>query len=226
MTERVAPSAAEIVASVAPEEYARLLGLPRGQPLTGVVAERADAARRWYADHGRPWLATRRLAVEALEGRVPTRRTDSHAIVAFVVTAGGAVEVESRRLWQAGRPDESFFLERLAAAVTEQLGRWAALHVCRRAGESGETAVFNGSPGCAGWAIEDQEWLMNLLFDGSARAEAPVRLLPSGMLSPVHSQAGVLGLTARAPLGTPADACRECDLAGCGFRRGPFQGAA
>lgn len=216
--------AAELVASVTPEEYARLLGMPRGQALTGAAAGRAQGARRWYADHGRPWVATRRLPVEALDGLGPARGADVHALAAFAVSAGAEVEDEARRLWQGGRPDESFFLERLAAAVAEQLTRWAAAFVCRRAGETGETAVFHASPGCAGWAIEDQGRLMSLLFDGHSRAEARLRLLPSGMLSPVHSQTGVLGLTRRAVAPAPVDACRDCDLGACRFRRAPFRG--
>ncbi len=67
---------------VAPEEYARLLGYPRGHVLEGRARELAEWARAWYAEHGRPWLYARQADSFALDsdtiphrwrGRSPAR---------------------------------------------------------------------------------------------------------------------------------------------------------
>lgn len=43
------PNVAELVAAVDEAEYARMLEWPRSRPLEGLVRERAEAARAWYA---------------------------------------------------------------------------------------------------------------------------------------------------------------------------------
>ena len=105
-----------------------------------------------------------------------------------VITAGAEVEVEIARRWKQGRVDEAYFLGRLAAGVVEHLARSMGV-----------------SPGADGWKIERHFELMTILGH-----EAPVELLPSGMLKPVHSLlALVTGESAT---------CSKCDCR-CDFRR-------
>jgi len=104
------------------------------------------------------------------------------------ITAGAEVEEEIAERWRDDRVDEAYFLDRLAAGIVEHLARSVGV-----------------SPGASGWDIERHGELMRIL--GS---EAPVELLPPGMLRPVHSLlAFVTG---------ESTTCSKCDCR-CDFRR-------
>jgi hypothetical protein len=218
---QIAPPAGAVVEAVMPDEYARLLGWPRHRPLTVELAERARTSRAWYAEFGRPWAAAR--CVPLADVALVKLDASASSAAAFAVTAGTEVEVEAARLWQLERPDESFFLDRLAAAVTEQMVRVVAGAVCRAAEAGGQTALFHLSPGCGAWPLEEQGRLLRLVLgeDPTDRLE----LLESGMLRPVHSMLGLLALSRHAAAPTPKDACGRCDLMPCAFRRAPYRGA-
>ena len=62
------PQAAELAAAVTERELLRLLGLPRGRALEGELRERADGARAWFAVHGRPFAAARKVEVRDADG--------------------------------------------------------------------------------------------------------------------------------------------------------------
>ena len=104
------------------------------------------------------------------------------------LTAGAEVEEEIARLWREDRVDEAYFLDRFAAGVVEYLARSIGI-----------------SPGSDGWDVESQFDLMHIVG-----AEAPVELLPSGMLMPVHSMLAVVT--------GESSTCGECDFR-CDFRR-------
>lgn len=238
----VAPAAADIAAQVTPDEFARLLLIPRHKLLDEDLADRARSARAWYAEHGRPWIGARRVDIARLDPGGVTlgtgqsfaaaaladrlRAADSHAVVAVAVTAGREAEAEYRRHWTDGRPDEGFFVERFAVGVTEQLVRYASAWTCRTAEAQGETALFHASPGCGSWPLEEQGKLMSVLAGDEAPAVGPVTMMPSGALTPAHSILALVGLTRRPVAPTPADACRDCDLTPCAFRRAPFRRTA
>jgi hypothetical protein len=233
----VEPAAADLAAQVTPEEYARLLMMPRHKLLEDDLADRARSARAWYAEHGRPWIGALRADIARLDAGGVTlgtgesfaaaalaarlRAAESHAVVAVAVTAGAEAETEYRRHWAEGRPDEGFFVERFAVGVTEQLVRYASAWACRAAEARGETALFHASPGCGSWPLEEQGKLMGLLAGSAGTAVGPVKMMPSGALTPSHSVLALVGLTRRAVAPTPADACRDCDLTPCAFRRAP-----
>jgi hypothetical protein len=154
------------------------------------------------------------------------RAAESHAVVAVAATAGPEAEAEYRRHWAEGRPDEAFFVERFAVGVTEHLVRSAVLQACRSAQARGETALFHASPGCGSWPLEEQGKLMAALTGDGASTVGPVRMWPTGALSPAHSVLALVGLTCRQVAPTPADACRSCDLTPCSFRRAPYRRTA
>ena len=236
-------SAADLAAAVPEPEYLRLLGLPRGRVLEGELLERASQARAWYAQHGRPFVATRRAEVVTLEPPVvrleagaifesaPLARRlsegEAHALLALAASAGPEVAAETKRLWAADRPDEAFFLDRLAAAVTERLVLWASATICRLSEPARETLLPHLSPGCGHWDLADQHRLMALLTgEANGTTLGPVELLPSGALQPQHSVLAALGVTRRSVAATPEALCRSCDLDPCAFRRAPFVTAA
>ena len=104
------------------------------------------------------------------------------------LTAGIEVEDEIARRWKEDRVDEAYFLDRFAAGVVEHLARSIGV-----------------SPGSDGWDIEGQFELMAALG-----RDAPVELLPSGMLKPVHSMVAVVT--------GESSTCSECCFR-CDFRR-------
>lgn len=239
---RAEPPAQRLAAEVTEEEYLRLLGLPRHRPLEGDLARRAEWSRGWYARHGRPQVAARRLAVVRVDpGRVvveddETLRSATLAerlgsagaggLVGVAVTAGPETDLEVDRLWRNGRPDEAYFLDRLAAAVAERLVYWAMAWACRHSEIEGETVLPHLSPGCGDWDLGDQRRLMRLITGGDEAALAPLSMLDSGMLRPRNSVLAAFGVTRGTVAPSPADACRDCDHHPCAFRRAPGKGAA
>jgi hypothetical protein len=122
--------------------------------------------------------------------RVVTRVVGSETVAAL--TAGFEVEDEIAKLWAADRVDEAYFLDRLAAAVVEHLA----------------ASLGNGrSPGHRGFPISEQSRLYALV------EPRDIRILPSGMLKPVHSLLAVYG--PEEVTGTP---CTRCDFR-CSYRR-------
>lgn len=229
-------AAHEVAAALSEREYRRLLQWPRGQDLPEAMRERAQDARRWYAEHGRPYLAVRRVGVRTIDVRTVTlesgdvlegrslatglRDVAAHAVAVVVASAGHEVAAESARRWQAALPDEAFFLDRLAAGLAEGLLVRAASDLCRRLVPDGEHLMPHRSPGCGDWGLADQARLMEIVRDASG----PVTLLDSGALRPQHSVLALFGITREpAPRLSPASACRRCDLEPCAFRRIPFQ---
>jgi hypothetical protein len=226
-----------VAALVEPGELARLLGLPRGHALDGAVAERAEWARDWYANHGRPFVRARRHAIDELgPDRVRLRggrefasaafarhlgRWEAHAMVGLAITAGAEVDEACEAMWRDGRPDEGYFLERFAVAVVERLVFRATLGACQVAHDTDETLTPHLSPGCGAWELEHQHGLWAAIFpDGEL---GPIRLLESGGLAPKNSILAAAGVTRHAVAPSPLDACRSCRLERCRFRRAPYR---
>jgi hypothetical protein len=246
-TRGLAPQATELAAAVSERELLRLIGMPRGRGLDGDLREGADTARAWYAAHGRPFAASRRVGVEGVSASLVRltdgselrssalaeglRATQGLAVVVLAVSAGREVAAEARRLWATDRPDAAFVLDRFAAAVTEALVLWSSGAVCRTAASDGETLLPPLAPGCGRFEIGDQQRLMQLLGAAPVGDErlalGPIELLATGALDPPHSLLAALGVT-RQPLAaaTPEDLCRSCALEPCGFRRAPFTRSA
>jgi len=236
-------AASDIVVEVPEREYLRLLGWPRGRALSEELSERAQGARAWYAEHGRPFVATRRIAVheigpgdvrlescdvltsEELAGRLRSR--EAHALVVVAVTAGPEVADEAARLWADGRPDAAFFLDRFAAVIAEQLIQVASADWCRDLAPRHERLLPHLSPGCGQWDIGDQQHLMGLLSNVPDGSCGPVSLLASGALRPQHSVLAAFGVSHGVHAAVAADSsCRGCDLDPCGYRRARFRSNA
>jgi hypothetical protein len=239
---RLTPPGSVLAAEVRPAEYARLLGLPRGRALEGELLARAAWARDWYAERGRPFAAARRVPLARIAGdavvledgselrcgRLARRlhEAGARALHALAVSAGPEVDEEAERLWAEGKPDCAYFLDRFGTAVVERLVFHAALALCRAAESRRETLLPHLSPGCGSWDLGDQPRLMRLVFGGEREASGRIEMLPTGALRPKNALLAALGVTRRRVAPTPADACRACDLPGCGFRRAPYAPAA
>ena len=233
-------SAAELAAAVPEREYLRLLGLPRGRALEGDLRERARRRARLVrrarpavrghaaggrhrprAGHGPPRHGSgASRALPSPTGCARARPTPSSPL-----PRARAARWPTRRAASgpSDRPDEAFFLDRFAVAVTERLVFWASAPICRASEPARETLLPHLSPGCGHWDLADQHRTHGPPDRRGRRHGARPRsaLLPSGALRPQHSLLAALGVTRRSFAATPEDLCRSCDLDPCAFRRAP-----
>jgi hypothetical protein len=237
---------------VAEAEFFRLLGYPRGHVPGERARELAAWARRWYAEHGRPWVYAREATLDlgspsgAATATTTSLRLDGvtfespklreHLVasqaqraVLVAVGAGRSCEEHARTLWQDNKPDEYFFLEIFGSAVVEHLVAAMSGRICDLAERDGFLAVPHYSPGYAGWDITEQQKLFDVL---ATRRTKPfpetLDVLASGMLRPKKSLLAVFGLTARTPEALRAPQvlpCEGCAFTPCQYRRVPYRHA-
>lgn len=229
---------------VAPAEFARLLGYPRGHILEGRARELADWARSWYAEHGRPWFYVRQAESLALAhssiviDRVSftssrlysmLQQAEAHSVVLVAVGAGAEAEEESRRRWDDEKPDEYFFLEIFGSAVVEHLTTATGARLCAWADEHGMAVLPHYSPGYPEWDVAEQPQLLELIERTRGAAfPSRVEVLRSGMLRPKKTLLAVFGLTRHTehlrPL-TSLIPCESCAFGPCQYRRAPYRRA-
>lgn len=244
LTERLELAGNPVEVNVAPEEYTRLLGYPRGFAMEGRAQELAEWARDWYAVHGHPWFYARQaeqmeLAESAVtldgvpfrSGRLHNtlREAGADGAVLVAVGAGPEAEEESHRRWQAEKPDEYFFLEMYASAVVEQLTMSTGARLCAWAEEHGMAVLPHYSPGYPEWDVAEQPRLLELLRrTRGAGLPSEVQVLDSGMLQPKKTLLAVFGLTRHTerlrPL-TDLVPCESCSFGPCEYRRAPYRRA-
>lgn len=232
--------AAAVAASIPQQEYHRLLSLPRNYTMEGDMLTRAESARAWYAQHGKPIVASVRIDLQKpnpptvllksgheLQSDVLAKRLqkgDAHSLMILAVSAGQEVSKQVAAHWAEGRPDEAFFLDRFAVAIVEYLVFNASQIFCRSLESKHETLMQHLSPGCGEWDISDQHKLMELLTGVPGKTDfGPLKLLSSGAIDPQHSILAVMGITHGNFAYTPVHLCRSCDLNPCEFRRAPYR---
>ncbi len=231
-------------ATVVEAEYRRLLGYPRDHVPGERARELGAWARRWYTNHGRPWVYLREarleiaadgvqlddVTVSSVQLREHLLATHAERAVLVAVGAGSACEQHARELWEQNKPDEYFFLEIFGSAVVEHLVASMSGRICDLAERDGFMAVPHYSPGYAGWDVADQPKLHALIQRGSPGPwPEPLEVLSSGMLRPKKSLLAVFGLTARteAALRSPQLLpCENCSFSPCQYRRAPYRHAA
>lgn len=227
------------------EEYARLLGFPRGYVLEGRALELAAWAREWYEEHGTPWMYARQaerleIAGEAvlIDGvrfsspklKKTLAEAGAHSVILVAVSAGPEAEEEARRLWAEEKPDEYFFLEVYASAVVEQLAVVGGAKLCDWAEQRQMAVLPHYSPGYSEWDVAEQPRLLELLK--RARAEAfpsALEVFDSGMLRPKKSLLAAFGLTRhteRLQRLTGLVPCERCSFGPCQYRRAPYRRAS
>src|SRR5581483_8068919 len=227
---------------VALEEYARLLGYPRGWVLEGRARELAKWAQEWYAQNGRPWVYARQVEELAIAGssihldgaaftskrlQSTLEQAEAHSAILVAVGAGPEAEEEARRLWAEEKPDEYFFLEMFASAVVEHLTTTAGARLCDWAEQDGMAVLPHYSPGYPEWDIGEQPRLLELIRR-TRKAGFPSELhaMESGMLRPRKSQLAVFGLTRhteRLRRLTSLVRCENCSFGPCQYRRAPYR---
>jgi hypothetical protein len=230
--------------NVLPQEYARLLGYPRGWVLEDKARELAEWARDWYAKNGRPWFYARQAETFEVTGdalyidgmRFVSRRlgntlqqAQAHSVILVGVGAGPEAEAESHRRWADEKPDEYFFLEMYASAVVEHLMTATGARLCDWAEQSSMSVLPHSSPGYPEWDVAEQPRLLELIQRTQReRFPSPVEALDSGMLRPRKTQLAVFGLTRhtdRLRRITELIPCESCSFGPCQYRRAPYRRA-
>jgi hypothetical protein len=225
-------------------EYQRLLGFPKNYVMNGRMRELADAARRWYAENGRPWFYVREMhALELADGKLRVDGTEfssrqlhdqfagaqANRTVLVAVSAGRECEERAQQLWRESKPDEYFFMEMFGSAVVEHLVTVTSGRICGWADQQGAAALPHYSPGYSGWDISDQIKLWNLLRQNGIRHfDGRLEVLETGMLRPKKSLLAVMGLTRNLEKARGRARwipCEACSLPHCQYRRAPYQHA-
>jgi hypothetical protein len=230
--------------NVQPEEYARLLGYPRGHVLEGRALELANWARAWYAQHGRPWFYARQSASFSIAGecilidgvaftskRLKTTLQDAGAHSAILVAVGAGIEAEeeSHRRWHDEKPDEYFFLEVYGSAVVEHLTTATGARLCDWAERNGMAILPHYSPGYPEWDVAEQPRLLELIKrTRNERLPSPVEVFETGMLRPKKTLLAVFGLTRnvdRLEKLASLVPCERCSFGPCQYRRASYKRA-
>ena len=243
--EAVELATAHVEINVAPEEYARLLGFPRGWTLEGRAQELANWAREWYGQNGRPWVYARQVEELAIAGdsirldgepftskRLQSTLEQAAAHSAFLVAVGAGPEAEEEacRRWVDEKPDEYFFLEMFASAVVEHLTTITGARLCDWAEQRGMAVLPHDSPGYPDWEVAQQTRLLRLLkHTRNERFPSHVEAFDSGMLRPKKTLLAVFGLTRhtdRLRRLTDLVPCESCSFGPCQYRRAPYRRAS
>jgi hypothetical protein len=230
--------------NVAPEEYVRLLGYPRGWELEGRALELANWARTWYAENGRPWFYARQAESFEIDGNSicidgtqftskrlqrTLQHSEAHSLILVAVGAGSELEEEARQRWQDQKPDEYFFLEIFGSAVVEHLATATGARLCDWAEQHDMAVLPHSSPGYSEWDVAEQPQLLELIK--RTRREpfpSPVKVFESGMLFPKKTLLAVFGLTHhtdRLRRLTDLVPCESCSFGPCQYRRAPYRRA-
>ena len=228
--------------NVQPAEYQRLLGYPRGWVVRERALELVGWARDWYAQHGRPWAYAREVDSLTIDSAEVTLNgvsfasnrlaktlssSDAHGAVVVAVSAGPELELEARKLWEEGKPDEYFFLEVYGSAVVEHLVTMTGARLCAWAEGRHMAVLPHYSPGYPEWPIDEQPRLLDLI--NGARGQlppVPVDVLESGMLRPKKALLAVFGVTRhvdRVRRLTDLVPCDNCSFLTCQYRRSPYR---
>ncbi|HEY1648717.1 MAG TPA: hypothetical protein VGF96_12080 [Terracidiphilus sp.] len=230
--------------NVLPEEYARLLGYPRGWVLEGRARELADEARAWYAKNGRPWVYARQAENFTVAGDsvcidgtsfVSKRlgsmlaQAEAHSVILVAVGAGAEAEEEAHRRWADEKPDEYFFLEMFGSAAVEHLATSTGARLCDWAEQQGMAVLPHYSPGYPEWDVAEQPRLLELMKRTHKESfPSHVEALDSGMLRPKKTLLAVFGLTRHADRLrrlTGLVPCESCSFGPCQYRRAPYRRA-
>lgn len=130
-------------------------------------------------------------------------------IAVYVGTAGTGFEDYCRELNRSRDVIRAFFADTAGSVIAEAVSGHAFRHISDKESESGYRTSFPYSPGHCEWPVSDQEFIFALLPD----SPCGIRLTDSGLMIPVKSVSGIVGIgknIERKPFG-----CAICTFEGC-----------
>lgn len=146
------------------------------------------------------------------------RKSDGVAIL--LVTAGGKVTEESRRLMAAGKMTRALAVSAVGSAMVVDLMKALTDQVYTEAQQRDYGITLRVGPGYTGWHMKDQ----STLFSFYRADNIPITLNHGVMMEPEKSLLGMVGLNPGGKRTPEIEPCRICDLKGCDMRKASFRG--
>jgi hypothetical protein len=137
------------------------------------------------------------------------------AVTAAVVTIGPVAERTVRARREAGDEIEATLLDSAGSAAVECLAEWTNDHLCELGVAAGLRVTNRISPGLAGWALDGQASLLDLV----PAAAIGVGWLTDGFLVPGKSIGLLVGIGRTARVDHYFGQCRRCWVEHCPWRR-------
>jgi hypothetical protein len=149
-------------------------------------------------------------SVELATGAIIARRLrHSTSIALFAATIGKGVEMESRRLMDAGDMMSGFIYDTVGSVFAEAAAEFIERTIGASAAGANEQITNRYSPGYCDWDVAGQHALFSLLparFCG-------ISLTRSALMLPVKSVSGIIGIGASVK--REAYQCSICDMEDC-----------
>lgn len=215
--------------TVSKEHFFRRLGFPIDYEAEDAVLENINWTYSWYLAYAKPWAYVYTVSTRVDSGvfyingrsfnaQKIAKRFDKYQVEEaqlLLATAGEEVDHQIQQLWKSNYPDRSFFLDALAATVTESIVKMAVQRIDQWASLKAMKALSRYSPGYPGWELKDQILLMNIIeqdFD----IEKPVTVSESALLYPLKSQIALIGLSKDTRVQKDLDVeCVNCSFINC-----------
>lgn len=115
------------------------------------------------------------------------------AVAVFVVSIGEDLEFEARRTMAESDVLDGYVLDALGSVAADACAEAVARMIAIEAQQIGWKTTNRYSPGYCSWPTQDQHALFGLL----PKEPAGVRLSASGLMHPIKSVSGVIGLGAQ-----------------------------
>ena len=148
---------------------------------------------------------------------VASQLRDSVALAVFVVTVGSAISDAARQRWRSGDSLAGCLLDAIGSAAAERCAERLAAEVAGCCEPIGWRTTHRFSPGYCTWPTDDQRALFALL----PAERIGARLTASGMMEPLKSVSGIIGLGPRVRWGPYP--CEHCGVPDCTYRARPHK---
>ena len=136
-------------------------------------------------------------------------------LAVFLVTAGDAIDQKAQEEFAAGRILEGMVANAVGSEAADS-ATGALKETLRQAVAREELAItLPYSPGYCGMDLKEQ-WNVFSALDAS---RIGVRLLPSGIMVPIKSVSGVIGIGSPAVVDDSGSPCERCNKEDCNMRR-------
>jgi hypothetical protein len=138
-------------------------------------------------------------------------------IVSYVVTLGGNIEYEIKRLMEAKHMAEAYILDAMASAAADNMVATFHQHMKDKYKNQSKQVTLCFSPGYCDWPITDQRKLFGI-FDSN---ELEVELTDSCFMQPRKSISGIFGISQSDSNQSEQsyNPCLECKRQNCSVRR-------
>ncbi|MDR0989712.1 MAG: methionine synthase [Prevotellaceae bacterium] len=205
--------------ALSPSDLYREMGYGNQTPDAGVVRE-VEALLAQVARIARPRYAFVVSEVDLLAGGyfnvgklIRSQLGGAEAFALFVATAGVEFEAFVQTVKQQGDMVQNYLLDAVGSVVAEKTADRMEEALQASLEPRGWHHTNRFSPGYCGWSVAEQHQLFRLF---PTPAPCGIRLMESGLMIPLKSVSGILGVGARVQKRDYA--CRFCRQPNC-FRR-------